>query len=437
MSDYMFMLENHLSSEQNQAVGAVQEAAALQNLNVFLTGGAMRDMLGGFRVRDLDFSVEGPALKFAKLVAERSGAQILSIDENRRSAEMLFRGGVTGQIGMSRSEKFARTAGKPQVAAATIQEDLRGRDFSVNAIALSLNKASRGLLLDPTNGLADLEHKELRTLNSYTFYDDPSRLLRLVRFRVRLGYGVEERTRLQFENARAAQLETYIPPRALGEELKHIAEEPSAAEIMQALLNEGLLKIISPALDSGKLNVAGLQKLEKSFHLAAEGNGLRPERLGPFLFVLTEKLNPKERAALIKATDLHKSEVDLWQKLEARARKLEASLKAARIKKPSQIYQIVSKAAGDEVVFLLYHSQNKVVQERIRNYIQKYIPLAQEFPEAELQAIEAKPGTPKFEKAREALLLAHLDRRPRKPPVLPPPPPPPETTGMRGRPRQL
>ena len=437
MSDYMFMLENHLSSEQNQAVGAVQEAAALQNLNVFLTGGAMRDMLGGFRVRDLDFSVEGPALKFAKLVAERSGAQILSIDENRRSAEMLFRGGVTGQIGMSRSEKFARTAGKPQVAAATIQEDLRGRDFSVNAIALSLNKASRGLLLDPTNGLADLEHKELRTLSSYTFYDDPSRLLRLVRFRVRLGYGVEERTRLQFENARAAQLETYIPPRALGEELKHIAEEPSAAEIMQALLNEGLLKIISPALDSGKLNVAGLQKLEKSFHLAAEGNGLRPERLGPFLFVLTEKLNPKERAALIKATDLHKPEVDLWQKLEARARKLEASLKAARIKKPSQIYQIVSKAAGDEVVFLLYHSQNKVVQERIRNYIQKYIPLAQEFPEAELQAIEAKPGTPKFEKAREALLLAHLDRRPRKPPVLPPPPPPAETTGMRGRPRQL
>jgi tRNA nucleotidyltransferase (CCA-adding enzyme) len=437
MSDYMFMLENHLSSEQNQAVGAVQDAAALQNLNVFLTGGAMRDMLGGFRVRDLDFSVEGPALKFAKLVAERSGAQIVSIDENRRSAEMIFGGGVTGQIAMSRSEKFARTAAKPQVAAATIQEDLRGRDFSVNAIALSLNKASRGLLLDPTNGLADLEHKELRTLSSYTFYDDPTRLLRLVRFRVRLGYGVEERTRMQFENARAAQLETYIPPRALGEELKHIAEEPSAAAIMQALLNEGLLKIISPALDSGKLNLAGLQKLEKSFHLAAEGNGLRPERLGPFLFVLTEKLNPKERAALIKATDLHKPEVDLWQTLEARARKLEALLKASRIKKPSQIYQIVSKAAGDEAVFLLYHSQNKVVQERIRNYIQKYIPLAQEFPAAELEAIEAKPGTPKFEKAREALLLAHLDRRPRKPPVLPPPPPPLETTGMRGRPRQL
>ena len=198
-----------------------------------------------------------------------------------------------------------------------------------------------------------------------------------------------------------------------------------------------LLKIFSPALAAGKLNLPALHKLEKSLRLAAEGNGLRAERLGPFLFVLTEKLNPKEKAALIKATDLRKPETDLWQKVEARARKLEGALKATRIKKPSQVYQIVSKAAGDEVVFLLYHSQNKLVQERIRNYIQKYIPLAQEFPAAELQTIEAKPGTPKFEKAREALLLAHLDRRPRKPPVLPPPPPPVESTGMRGRPRQL
>ena len=106
---------------------------------------------------------------------------------------------------------------------------------------------------------------------------------------------------MQFENARAAELETYIPARALGEELKHIADEPSAPEILQALLEEGLLQIFSPALAGGKLNLPGLHKLEKSFRLAAEGNGLRAERLGPFLFVLTEKLNPKERAALIKA----------------------------------------------------------------------------------------------------------------------------------------
>ena len=222
----------------------------------------------------------------------------------------------------------------------------------------------------------------------------------------------------------------------MGEELKHIAEEPNAHDLLQLLQEEGLLKIFSPALASGKLNLQTLIKLEKSFRLAEEGSGMRPDRLGPFLYVISEKLNPKERQALIKTTDLRKPEVDLWLRLEARARKLESALKSARLKKPSQVYSILSKAAGDEVVFILYHSQNKLVQERIRNYVQKYRPLAQEFPATELQSIGAKPGTPKYEKARDALLSAFLDRRPRKPPALPAPPPPPPVVEVRGRARQ-
>ena len=89
---------------------------------------------------------------------------------------------------MSRQEKYARAGAKPQVSPATIQEDLRGRDFTCNSIALSLNRASRGLLLDPMNGLADIGRHELRATSTYGFYDDPTRLLRLERFRVRLGF---------------------------------------------------------------------------------------------------------------------------------------------------------------------------------------------------------------------------------------------------------
>ena len=73
MSDYIYMLESHLSPDQNRAVEETQAAAGLANVNVFLTGGAMRDMLGGFRIRDLDFVVEGNALKMAKAICERTG----------------------------------------------------------------------------------------------------------------------------------------------------------------------------------------------------------------------------------------------------------------------------------------------------------------------------------------------------------------------------
>ena len=159
MSDYMFMLENHLTAAQNRVLAEVRKAAVEAKVNVFLTGGAVRDMLGGFPIRDLDFTVEGNALKLAKTVADQLDAEIVYSDSNRKAAELISPEGVTFEIGMARTERYTKTAGKPQVTPATIQEDLQRRDFTINALALSLNRASRGLLLDPTNGMGDLERK--------------------------------------------------------------------------------------------------------------------------------------------------------------------------------------------------------------------------------------------------------------------------------------
>jgi tRNA nucleotidyltransferase/poly(A) polymerase len=423
MSDYIYMLESHLSTDQNRVVEEVQAAAGQANVNLFLTGGAMRDMLAGFRIRDLDFSVEGNAPKVAKAVSDRSGAKIVSLDENRKSVELQFSSGVTAQIAMSRQEKYARAGAKPQVAAATIQEDLRGRDFTCNAIALSLNKASRGLLLDPMNGLADIERRELRLTNAYGLYDDPSRLLRLVRFRARLGFTVEERTQMQVANAREAEVEKLIPPRAFGEELKRISAEDNPAEIMKALEEANMVALFSPALAGAKANPHGLAKFEKLARMFPDEPRIRAARLGPFFYVLAEKLNPKEKQALIKATEMRKPEVDAWQKLESRSKKLETALRSARIRKASQVYFLVAGAAPDEVMFVLYHSALKPVQERLRNYFQKYLLAIQEVTPEEWAAVDAKAGARRA-KARDEFIADRLDRRVRKPAPPPPPPPP-------------
>src|SRR5262249_7505464 len=150
----------------------------------------------GFQIIDLDFTVEGNAIKLARAVAAKTKAEVLREDDNRKTATLAFPGGVRATIGMARQEKFPKPGGKPQVEPATIHEDLRGRDFTINSIALSLNAASRGLLLDPNNGVGDLEHKELRAVSNYTLYDDPLRLLRLQRFRVKLGFAIGERTKM-------------------------------------------------------------------------------------------------------------------------------------------------------------------------------------------------------------------------------------------------
>src|SRR5215469_13369707 len=247
MSDYIYMLESHLSPDQNRVVEDVQAAAGAAGVNLFLTGGAMRDMIAGFRIRDLDFVVEGNAIKVAKALTDKGSAKALSTDDDRRTTELIFPNGVTAQIAMSRQEKYARTGAKPQISPATIQEDLRGRDFTCNAIALSLNRASHGLLLDPMNGLADIERRELRAIYAYGFYDDPTRLLRLERFRIRLGFTVEERTKMQVANAREAEVEKLIPARVWSEELKRISTEDNPGEIMRALEEAGLATLFSPA----------------------------------------------------------------------------------------------------------------------------------------------------------------------------------------------
>jgi tRNA nucleotidyltransferase/poly(A) polymerase len=419
MSDYIYMLESHLSPDQNRVVEEVETASGQAGVNLFLTGGAMRDMLAGFRIRDLDFAVEGNALKVAKALREDAGAKTVLEDDNRKSAELVFPTGVTAQIAMSRQEKSARAGGKPQVTPATIQEDLRGRDFTCNAIALSLNKASRGLLLDPMNGLADIERHELRATHAYGFYDDPSRLLRLVRFRVRLGFTVEERTQMQVANARDAGVEKTIPPRALGEELRRIAAEDNPADILRALSEAGLLTLFSPALAGSKINLPGITRFERISRLLPDDAPSRAARFGPFLWALTERLTPKEKQALIATTSMPKAQVDQWQKLEGRARKLETALRSARIKKASQVYHLVSLAAPDEVLFLLYQSAFKPVQERLRNYYQKYLPAIQEITAEEWAALEGKPGTPRQHKAREEFITNRLDRRPPRKPATP------------------
>ncbi len=423
MSDYMFMLESHLSSDQSRVVSEVQAAAIHANMSIFLTGGAMRDMLGGFPIVEIDFTVEGNALKLASSIARKTHAGVVRVDEARKVTHLLFPGKVPVSIGLARVEKYTKPGAKPQVQPASIHDDLRGRDFTINSIALSLNPASRGLLLDPNNGAGDLEHKELRAVSNYTLYDDPVRLLRLIRFQVRLGFTISDRTKSQYDNAREGKLEEKISGPSLLEELHHIANEQNVADVMHALAQEKLVTLFSPALTGPDLNMPGLQKLQKVRQLAPAGSGFFFEGFGLFLFVLMEKLTPKERSALIKTTGLARREVDQWQKLEGRAKKLEKELKSAKLQKPSMIYKLLAKARGEEMLFLLYKSSERTVQDRIRNYFQKYLPAAQEITERDVVAAGAQPGTAKFQKIRDELITTRLDARPRKP--APPPEPEP------------
>jgi tRNA nucleotidyltransferase (CCA-adding enzyme) len=416
MGDYMFMLESHLTAGQNRVAVQVAGAATEMGLNVYLVGGAVRDMLGGFPVRDLDFVVEGNPAKLVKAL-QKLGAEITALDNPRKSYDLMFPGRIPASLGVARQETYSKLGKKPQIREATIYEHLRSRDFTINAVALSLSRGSRGLLIDPTNGAGDLMARELRSISPYAFYDEPVRMLRMARLQVRLGLSVEPRTLAHFENAREANVQKQIPAAALRRELLHTAEEPNPGDVIRAIEANHLLTLFSPALTGAKINHAGFQKLQKALQAIPYGSDLALDRLGMFLFTLGEPLSPKERTQLIKTSGLTSADVAAWQKLEARAKKLERALKSASLKKPSQVYRLLRASPGDEILFLLARSQERLAQDRLKNYLQKYLPAAQEVTDADVAQKGAVAGTPKFKKFREELIAQRLDSRPKRPPT--------------------
>ena len=254
---------------------------------------------------------------------------------------------MTAQIAIAREEQYSKPGGKPRVTAPVpIWADLKRRDFTVDAIALGLNRGSRGQLRDPNNGIADLENKELRASYTGVFFDDPSRMLRMIRLKHRLGYRIEERTGRQFENARLEELHNLIPPETRLEELKLIAQEPLAGEILKDYKAAGLMPLFSSALADDKLDVHALEKLERLRKLIPQDLFGHSGGWMAFMDVLTAELNPKEKAELARNIALDRHSGEAIKKLSADAKKLESHLKSARMQKPSHVYFALEAASG-------------------------------------------------------------------------------------------
>jgi tRNA nucleotidyltransferase/poly(A) polymerase len=260
MADYIYTMEVRLSPDQQKAANLVQEIARAAGMNLYLTGGTIRDIISGFPIRDLDFTVQGSPLKLQKDM-ERAGAVVAGIDEEVKTLFLQLAGGVRAEITMARTERYEKTGKPPLITPATMIEDLRRRDFTINAMALSLNPGSRGLLMDPFNGVADLEAKLIRVLHNYAFLEEPSRLIRATRFAARFHWPLEERTQARYAAAKENNYIEYIRDKAIGYEIEQLAYEDDPLHIVRMLENEGWLKVLSPHWTTAKIDANGLSQL--------------------------------------------------------------------------------------------------------------------------------------------------------------------------------
>ncbi len=183
-------LADSLAPEQRSVYDAVLATAQAQNASVYLVGGAVRDWLLRRPVGDLDFTVEGDAIDFARALQASHGGELLTYDKFRTATWVAC--GLSTDITTARTETYPRPAILPVITPATLRQDLPRRDFTVNAIALGLRDQ---VILDPFNGRGDLRRSLIRALHARSFVDDPTRMWRAARYATHLDFAVEPQTR--------------------------------------------------------------------------------------------------------------------------------------------------------------------------------------------------------------------------------------------------
>jgi|CZKL01.1.fsa_nt_gi tRNA nucleotidyltransferase (CCA-adding enzyme) len=436
MPDYIYLLEHRLSADQRSALRLLRDAAREAEMILFLTGDAVRDLTSGHAVRDLEVAVHGNALSL-KPIVEKIGGKIWGEDEASRSLYLCFPGTVRVDVVSTHRTEYPKP-GEPVYHPASIQEDLRRRDFTVNAMALSLNEGSYGLLMDPLNGAADIEARTLRLVSNYGFLEEPSLLIRATRYRTRLGWEHDPKTQTRYENAKEEGVIELLSAQARSQELEQIGHEEDGLKILHALEAEGWMRVLFPAWTPAK---ADEEKLKALHELAVEllVQGVHADISAAQMQLLTAKLAAKDLAALKKLM-LRPGFVEEWNSLDALAAGFAKVLLAKENQTPSSAFKLFTSYDPEAVLWLGFTSKDKAVLEQFNRFLKVWPETRQHIPHALMQEMRIKPELANYNKILQLVFLELIDGRLTTPEEMraflepySPPAPPPQVTIKRTR----
>ncbi len=247
--------------KQNSLLKKIGEIADHEKVEVYAVGGVVRDELLGRECKDIDFVIVGDGPSFAKAVAKKMQTKQLTIYQKFGTALVVYRDYNLEFVG-ARKESYRSDSRKPTVTPADLSTDLARRDFTINALAVGLNKINFGEIVDHFNGQQDIKEKIIRTPLDpvVTFEDDPLRIMRAIRFATQLGFTIDPETKAGIKK-KAKRLDIISPERITEEFLKILlAPKPSIGFFLME--ETGVLNFVFPEFDALK----GIEQMEGHHH---------------------------------------------------------------------------------------------------------------------------------------------------------------------------
>ena len=348
------------------------QAVAAAYRGAYLVGGAVRDLLLGEPVSDIDIAVEGDGIEFARELAARLGGRVRA--HQKFQTAVIVAGspgdraaGVTLRVDVAstRTEFYDYPAALPKVEHASIRGDLARRDFSINAMAVSLNPRDFGALLDFFGGLDDLRRKRIRVLHNLSFIEDPTRIFRAVRYEDRYGFRMDRHTLALARACSEMDLIGDLSSARLRDELVLLLDEPRISFTLRRLKELGLQHSLHPRLaldESSEELVAVVDALRRRCHLTREVPAWRAR-----LVVTLRELEPEEIEEWVARMRFRRRDgrvlVRSWLVGTRLERRLRRSLSEA------DLYEIVRGEPLEALLMAMALSAGTEAQERLARFI--------------------------------------------------------------------
>ena len=400
------ILMEQLPREAIQVLRDFGKLAERLHYKAYAVGGFVRDLLLRRHNLDVDIVVEGDGIEFAKAFAEEHQVRVRA-HKKFNTAVLIFPNDQRVDIATARYEYYQYPAALPIVEFGSLKMDLYRRDFTINTLAIALNPNSFGYLIDFFGGQRDLKEKVIRVLHNLSFVEDPTRILRAIRFEQRFGFRIGKQAAALARNAVRMGLIQKLGGRRIFHEIQLILMEEDPSPALKRMAQFGLLAVISPKLRFDKKMEEGFQRLRELvswYQLSFLEEPL--ERWWVYLLGLFSPLRPDEQQELWERLQLASSQQERLLWAYAKVEELLWGFFQLLDHRPSDIYRALQPLRPEELIYMMGKAQKETTTRAISHYFHRYRHVKTELGGRDLQALGIPPG-----RIYKALLDGLLDAR--------------------------
>jgi len=361
-----------LPVELKKIIGLAAKVSQETRMPAYLVGGCLRDLILRVKNLDLDIAIEGNGIIFARHLAQKLKSE-LKIYARFGTATLILTDRLKVDIATTRQEKYPYSAALPVVSSGSLKEDLKRRDFTINALALSLAADKEQKIIDPFDGQVDLALGRIRILHNLSFKDDPTRILRAIRFSQRLDFKIEPKTLALLKEAISAGALDKVNPHRMRDELILMLKEQDPFQPIKELGDLGGLSFISTKLKIGKSTQVLFKSITKQITWFVKNFPTR-RQLDSWLVYFTgllETLTLPEIKVIICRLGLRKGDQKRIASYYQERDKLIASLSKKRVL-PEQIFSLLKPLSYETIILLGAATPNKNFKKHLTDFLEIY-----------------------------------------------------------------